>query len=121
MPGGGDNVQVGFTFDGANETQVLTCGDPTARPRRVFRFTSSKTKDGARFEVEGGVSTDDLVLEVFGDAACDKGSAIGCNDDDDDDKRPVLRVSIETGKTYYVVVSSKGAPPAGRFYMKFDD
>ncbi|MBX3187947.1 MAG: hypothetical protein KF819_13070 [Labilithrix sp.] len=120
MPGGGGNVEVAFTFDGATETQALTCGDPTARPRKVFRFTANDTKPNASFEIKGGLPTDDLVLEVFRDASCDAASAIGCNDDDRD-KRPRLKLAIETGRTYFVVVSSKGPPPAGRFYMKFDD
>jgi hypothetical protein len=122
MPGGGSNVEVGFTFDGATQSQVLTCGDPTARPIKTFRFTANKTKSDAKFEIQGGLATNDLVLEVFGDAACDKASAIGCNDDEHaGEGRPELRIPIETGKTYFIVVSSKGPPPAGRFYMKFDD
>ncbi len=120
MPGGGDNVRVAFTFDGASETQVLTCGDLTARPRRVFRFTANKTKDGARFEIEGGLPTNDLVLEVFSEPSCEPARSVGCSDDDRD-ARPVLEIPITSGKTYFVVVSSKGPPPPGTFYVKFDD
>ncbi|MDF2694441.1 MAG: Tryptophan synthase alpha chain [Labilithrix sp.] len=122
MPGSGDNIEVAFTFDGATEKHVLTCGEPAARPRKVFRFTANKTKDGAKFEVQGGLATNDLVLEAFRDASCNEAAAIGCNDDQDaKDKRPALTIAIESGKTYFLVVSSKGPPPAGRFYMNFDD
>jgi len=120
MPGGGDNVQVAFTFGAALQTQVLTCGDPAARPRKVFRFTANANKPNSKFSITGGLSSSDLVLELFGDASCGAASAIGCNDDGAD-KRPTLETATASGKTYFVVVSSKGAPPAGRFYLKFDD
>jgi hypothetical protein len=123
MPGGGENVNVSFTFAGATETQLLSCGEPTARPRRVFRFTANKTKDDAKFEIRGGLSSNDLVIEAFSDAPCEKAQSIGCNDDSGKagELRPVVEVSIQSGKTYFIVVSSKGPPPAGRFYLRFDD
>jgi hypothetical protein len=123
MPGGGENVSVSFTFAGATETQLLSCGEPTARPRRVFRFTANKTKDDAKFEIRGGLASNDLVIEVFSDASCEKAQSIGCNDDPGKtgELRPEVRVPIQSGKTYFIVASSKGPPPAGRFYMHFDD
>lgn len=121
LPGGGENVEIPFTFANANETQLLTCGEPVARPRKVFRFTAQSSIERPSFEIRGGLPTDDLVLELFGDATCGASASLGCSDDYQGDKRPRLEVPVQAGKTYFVVVSSKGPPPAGVFRLRFDD
>lgn len=114
---------IAFTLADAPVTGTkLSCGDLEARPARAFRFTAARTKKGARFSIRGGVASDDFALEYYATAACDGPAALGCNDDADaTDKRPELDVDLEAGKTYFLVVSSKGPAPRGRFTLDFDD
>lgn len=118
-----DTRAIAFTLADAPTTGTkLSCGDLEARPARAFRFTADRTKKGARFSVQGGLASDDLALEYYATAACDGAGALGCNDDADaTDKRPQLDVDLEAGKTYFLVVSSKGPAPRGRFTLDFDD
>jgi hypothetical protein len=111
-----------FTLVGAAADEApLSCGDPTKRADRAFRWTATKTKN-TKARVDGGTPADDLVLEVFTDAPCTKATSLSCNNDETSvDKRPEAEFEATSGKTYFIVVSSFGEAPAGRFYLHVDD
>ena len=111
-----------FTFAGARADQApLSCGDPQARPDRAFRWTATADHE-VKARVVGGLATDDLVVEVFSDASCSAASSVSCNNDRSaTDRRPSALFQGKAGKTYLIVVSSFGPPPAGRFYLHVDD
>jgi hypothetical protein len=73
-------------------------------------------------KVVGGLDTDDLVVEVFSDSTCAAASSVSCNNDKTASvRRPEVDFQGRAGKTYFIVVSSFGPAPQGRFYRHVDD
>ena len=111
-----------FTLAGATADEApLSCGDPQKRPDRTFRWTATADHSVA-VKVLGGLDTDDLVVELFSDSSCTAASSVSCNNDKTASvRRPEVDFQGKAGKTYFIVVSSFGAPPLGRFYLHVDD
>lgn len=116
------NFSVEFWFPGDAAQATLSCGALDQRPSVTFRWTSAQTKSGYKFKVHGA-PTDDLAIEAFSAAPCGPPTSLGCNDDETATTlTPELQMSVESGKTYFLVVGSKSAtPPAGRFALHIDD
>lgn len=111
-----------FTLVGAAADEApLTCSDPQKRADRVFRWTAPRDHE-FKARIYGGTSKDDLALEVFEGGCGPAGTKVGCNNDETaTDRRPEAQVLGKAGQTYFIVVSSFGPPPAGRFYLHIDD
>jgi|GEM_PF-4434286 len=111
-----------FSFGGATADEApLSCGDPARRADKVFRWTATRTKP-TKIRTYGGTDADDLVLEVFSAAPCTSATRLACNNDERaTTRRPEAELAAEAGRTYFIVVSSFGPPPLGRFYLHVDD
>jgi hypothetical protein len=116
--GQGRGVQVPFTVVGAAPDHApLSCSGGSAGPDLAFVWTAADSGSTV-FEVKGGSSTDDLVLEIFRSSICDAAASVACVDDDGADLRPRLEVDVQGGRTYYVVVSAKSDAPVSSFTLE---
>ena len=115
--GQGKGAQVPFSLSAAvPDHGPLSCAGGMTGPDLAFVWTAADAGPTS-FEVQGGAATDDLVVEVFRSSLCDAGASVGCDDDGGADLSPRVQIDAQAGRTYYVVVSAKGAAPAGSFSL----
>lgn len=113
-----DEERAGFRMTTGNTVpHEFTCGPLEAIATRWFRGTVAD--DELRVEVEGGPS-DDYVLQVFSDAACDDASEVACADGEAGEQVLIDVEGVPPGTTYWVAVGLKGDPAGAPATVKFD-
>jgi hypothetical protein len=124
-PGGGEScssattVAAGggtytFSLSGRTGNHAPSCGAAAAYPDVAFVWRPSRSGT-AMFS---GTGPSDTTIAVYSSSSCTSTVSLGCDDDGGTGTDPLLSLSVTSGSTYYVVMSSySSSPAAGTFSL----